>query len=154
MPHRFSINRRFFATSACALMALGFLCSIAVTDADARERSRSGSYSTSGGRSGTIDTSASKVRGEGLKRQKNVTTSSGKGATVDTARSYTKGEGVSTNKDVTTLGGKTGGYDKNTTYDKESGTYESTVAGHNGKSVTYTGTASDGQRSGTYTTSG
>ena len=87
MPYRFTIRRRLIATSACALMALGILCSVAVTEADARERSRSGSYSTGGGRSGTVDTTSSKLRGEGLKRQKNINTSSGKGATVDTARS-------------------------------------------------------------------
>lgn len=144
---------RFLSVSAAALMALGVLC-LAVPEAQAGERSRSGSYTTGSGRTGTIDSTRDFQRGEGVNRTRNFQTESGRGAAVDSNKTYTKGEGVSKETGVTTNSGKSYDYTVTRDYDRETGTYSGSVEGQNGKSVTNTGTAGDGQRSGSYTTSG
>jgi len=146
---------RFLSVSAAALMALGVLC-LAVPEVQAGERSRSGSgsYTTGSGRTGTIDSTRDFQRGEGVNRTKNFQTESGRGAAVDSNKTYTKGEGVSKETGVTTNSGNSYDFTVTRDYDRETGAYSGSVEGQNGKSVINTGTAGDGQRSGSYTTSG
>lgn len=92
----------------------------------AKDRQRSGTYTTDTGKSGALSGTRSGNRKEGLTRTQSITTDSGK--------TY----------DRTATG----------TYDKETGAFNKTVTGANGETRTYTGTAQDGRRSGTYTTSG
>ena len=90
----------------------------------ARDLSRSGSYTTGAGRSGSYSTQVSGNRSEGLTRSQTLTTDAGKTLT----RSGT------------------------TTYDRQSGAFSRSVTGVNGNTRQLTGTAGGGERSGTYTT--
>jgi len=111
---------------ASIFVMAGLLFSVTVVDsADARERKRSGSFVTGKGKSGTFNFTTSGNRKDGITRTKSVTTGNGKTHT----RSSTK------------------------KYNKETGEFSKTVTGRKGNTRTYTGTAQDGQRSGTYTTS-
>ncbi len=113
-------------TMVIALAAL-FATAVIAESADARERNRSGggSYVTGKGKTGTYQRSVTGNRKDGLTRSQSITTESGK--------TYNR----------STTG----------TYDKETGAFNKTVTGPKGNTRTYTGTAKDGQRSGSYTTS-
>lgn len=99
---------------------------IAVTfaaGADARERQRSGSYATSGGREGSFEKNVSGNLKEGLSRQQSVTNKNGE----------------TFNRSATN------------TFNKKTGDFNRTVTGFNGKTREFTGIAGNGQSSGTYT---
>ena len=119
-------NLLSYKTMAFSLIALIATAAIAES-ADAREINRSGegSYVTGKGKTGTFNRSATGNRKDGLTRNQSVTTNNG--------NTYNRSA--------------TGSYDKDT------GQYNKTVTAPNGNTRTYTGTAQDGQRSGTYTTS-
>lgn len=144
---------RFLSVSAAALLALGVFCT-AVPEAQAGERSRSGSYTTGSGRTGTVDTTRDFQRGEGVDRTRNFQTGSGHGAAVDSHKTYAKGEGVKKETGVTTNSGNSYEFSATRAYDRDTSAYSGTTTGQSGKSVTHTGTAGDGQRSGSYETSG
>lgn len=92
--------------------------------AEARNRSRSGSYTTGGGRSGTFSGAVSGNLRDGLTRSQSVTT----------------GNGRVFNRSSTNA------------YDRSTGQFNRDVTGVNGNTRSFTGTAQDGQRSGTYST--
>ncbi|MFN7113514.1 MAG: hypothetical protein ACK4PK_04060 [Alphaproteobacteria bacterium] len=144
---------RFLSVSAATVVVLGVFCT-AIPDAEAGERSRSGSYTTGSGRSGTIDATRDAHRGEGVTRNKNIQSDKGKGAVVGSHKTYTKGEGVQKETGVTTNSGNSYDFSATRGYDRDTGHYSGTTTGQNGKSITNTGTAGDGQRSGSYETSG
>ncbi len=92
----------------------------------ARDVTRSGSYVTGKGRTGSYSSEVRGNRRDGLTRSQSITTRSGR----------------TVNRSATT------------TYDRGSGTFNRSVTGANGTTRSVTGSASDGVRSGTYTTSG
>lgn len=106
------------------LMAGVIVSWVCMPVAQAGERSRNGSFVTGKGASGTYSGSVTGNLNEGRARSQSVTGQNGK----------------AWNRSSTT------------TYDKETGSYNKTVTGNNGNTRTYTGTAQDGARSGTYTT--
>jgi hypothetical protein len=134
---------------ALAVAMLGAVTISSATDAEARERSRSGSYTTAKGSMGTFSKKSSHKKGEGYSNDKNVTTSKGKTYGRTTTGKYDK-DTKTMNKNTTGYGGKS--YETATSYDKDAKAYTKTATGGNGKTVTSTGTASNGQRSGTWET--
>ncbi len=134
---------------ALAVAMVGAVTMASATDAEARERSRSGGYTTAKGNMGTFSKKSSHKKGEGYSKDKNVTTSKGKTYGRTTTGGYDK-DTQTMNKNVTGYGGKS--YETATSYDKDTKAYTKTATGGNGKTVTGTGTASNGQRSGTWET--
>lgn len=113
-------------TAALALV-IGLMASTAYIDtADAREKSRAGSFVTGKGKSGSYAGNRS--------------------------GSFKDGGTVNRSQSVTGPNGNTKTRNTSGTYDKETGAFNKTVTGANGETRTYSGTAQDGQRTGTYTT--
>ena len=107
-----------------ALLLTGVLLVAVAGTADAGERQRSGSYVTGKGRTGTYSSVVSGNRRTGVTNSQSIVTQSG--------NTYHRSA--------------------NTNYNRQDGTFNKTVTGANGKTRVYNGTASNGQRSGTYTT--
>jgi hypothetical protein len=117
-------KRSFIKIASLALM-IGLMSSTAfVSTADAKDRNRSGS----------------------------VTTGSGKTGIYSGQKTGNLKDGVNRTQTVTGPNGQTKTRNATTTYDQETGAFNKTVTGANGQTRAYTGTAGDGQRSGTYTT--
>jgi len=111
-------------TAAGALIMLA-LWGAVISPSEARNRQRTGTYTTGAGRTGSYSGSATGNLRNGLTRSQSVTTQNG--------NTY--------NRSATE------------TYNAQTGAFNKTVTAPNGTTRTYTGTAADGQRSGTYTTS-
>lgn len=109
----------FIATLSCSLS----LCWPG--DIEAGERTRSGSYATGSGRSGSYQT---QVTG-------------------------TRRTGININQSITNSDGKTFNRSSVTTYDASTGTYKKQVKGSLGNVRTYNGGGTIGNREGTYSTS-
>ena len=106
------------------LLFAALIAFVSSGQAIARDVTRSGSYVTGKGRTGSYSSQVSGHRRDGLIRSQTITTNSGR--TLNQAAT--------------------------TTYDRQTGTFDRSVTGVNGRTRTLTGTARDGQRRGTYTT--
>lgn len=116
-------SSKLLKTTALAFASI-VMSTALIDNAEARDRQRSGSYTTAKGHSGTYNKSVSGNRQDGLTR----------------------------NRSVTTENGKTYNRNSTGTYDRETGEFNKTTTGANGNTRTVTGTAQDGERSGSYTT--
>lgn len=143
-----------FGLRQAGILAVGILVAMAfAADAQAWERSHSGGYTTGKGRTGTFSSSASGGKGEGFKRSQSATTDSGKTYNRSASGKCSKsGTTANCEKSVTGWGGKT----RNSTgqYDRSTGAFSGATTGENGKGGSVSGTAQDGRRTGTWTTTG
>lgn len=108
------------------VLVTGLLLAVALpSSAEARDRSRSGGFTTDRGNSGTFSKSRSGNRGEGLHKERSIT-----------------GEN-----------GRTFNRSSDSSFDRETKSFSKTVTGAKGNTRTYEGSVNDGGYQGTYETS-
>lgn len=98
-------------------------------DADARQRSGSGSYATGGGKTGTYQRNVDRSPGA-TSRQASITTEGGRTYSRASSGTYDRDTGA-VNRSVTGANGRT--RTASGTYDRDSHTYDRTVTGANGR---------------------
>jgi hypothetical protein len=117
-------------TSLALTLAAGAVALVlAVPEADAGQRARSGSYATGGGKTGTYQRSVDRSPGA-ISRQGAITTPDGRTYTRSANGTYDRGTGA-VNRSVTGADGRT--RTASGTYDRDTHTYDRTVTGANGR---------------------
>lgn len=131
-----------------SVLTLGIVAALTVfsPDAEARQRSHSGTYSA-GKHSGSWTSNYSRKKGEGFTRNQTATGQNGKIWTRSAAGQYDR-DNKTYNKEVTGWGGKT--HTSASQYNRDTNAFNSTVTGEKG-SLAFSGTADKGQRAGTWT---
>jgi hypothetical protein len=117
------------ASLTLSLLAGLVAVALATPDAEARERARSGSYATGGGKTGTYQRSADRSPGA-FGRQGSITTQEGRTYSRTSAGTYDRSTGA-VNRSVTGADGRT--RTATGTYDRDTRTYDRTVTGANGR---------------------
>ncbi|MEZ0262804.1 MAG: hypothetical protein ACAH80_17495 [Alphaproteobacteria bacterium] len=132
-----------------SVLTLGIVAALTVfsADAEARQRSHSGTYSA-GKYSGNWTSNYSHKKGEGFTRNQTATGQGGKTWNRSVAGSYDR-DTKTYNQSTTGWGGKT--YTSASQYDYKTKAFNSTVTNEQGKALTLNGTAQQGQRAGTWT---
>jgi len=102
---------------------------LAGPDAEARERTGSGSYATGGGKTGTYQRSLNRSPGA-VSRQGSITTQDGRTYSRSSSGAYDQATGA-VNRSVTRADGRT--RTASGTYDRDTHTYDRTVNGANGR---------------------
>jgi hypothetical protein len=101
---------------------------LAAPDAEARQRSGSGSFATGGGKAGTYQRSIDRSPGA-VSRQGSITTQDGHVYSRSSTGTYDRSTGA-VNRSMTGAGGRT--RTSSGTYDRDTNTYERTITGANG----------------------